>query len=171
MSNPAYQLPWVKEAGKFIGTKEIPGKQHARAILNFWRIIGRPYYTDEVAWCSGFVCAMFELAGFKSPKTESARNWLGWKDGVRLQYPVPGCVVVFWRGKKSGWAGHVGIVTRITKEGHLVVLGGNQDDMVKESIFGTDRVLGYMWPKDYPIPGDELEIVEDDAFAASKSEA
>lgn len=171
MGSPVYQLPWVKEAGRYIGVKEIPGKKHNKVIINFWKIIGRPYRTDEVPWCAGFVSACLERAGIRSPRTESARNFLGWKDGVRLKEPVPGCIVVFWRGSKKGWAGHVGIVTRITKRGSLVVLGGNQDDMVNESLFSTDKVLGYMWPKGYPLPEFGMDIVDGRDYITNRRQA
>lgn len=168
MGSPVYQIPWVKEAGKYIGTREIPGKKHNKVILNFWRLIGRPYYTDEVPWCSGFACYVFERVGIRSPRTESARNWLGWNGGYRLDGPIPGCVVVFWRGSKKGWAGHVGIVTRITKSGLLVVLGGNQGDMVNERLFGRSKVLGYMWPRGVKVPEFPLDVVSASKYRGAR---
>lgn len=160
MGSPVYQIPWVKEAAKYIGTKEIRGKRHNNTIINFWRIIGRPYRTDEVPWCAGYICAMLDAVGIDNPRTESARGLLSRKHFIKLDRAVPGCIVVFWRGRKSGWAGHVGLVTRITKSGLLVVLGGNQNDMVRESLFGTSKVLGYMWPKGVPLPEFKLDVID-----------
>jgi hypothetical protein len=60
--------------------------------------------------------------------------------------------VVFWRGSRSGSLGHVGIVEGRDKRGNLVVLGGNQSNMVNRSLFGRDRVLSYRWPVATAIP-------------------
>ena len=64
--------------------------------------------------------------------------------------PVVGCVVVFKR--PGGY--HVGIVVGITAEGHLVVLGGNQGDAVKYSVFNIKErpPEGYRWAAGLPKP-------------------
>jgi uncharacterized protein (TIGR02594 family) len=72
------------------------------------------------------------------------RSWLNY--GKPLSKPVLGCIVVFWRGSKTGWSGHVGLVVGLDKAGNLMVLGGNQGDMVSIKPFGKERVLGYRWP-------------------------
>jgi uncharacterized protein (TIGR02594 family) len=73
-----------------------------------------------------------------------------------LSKPAYGCVVVFWRGTKTGTAGHVGFVVGRDKFGNLMVLGGNQSDAVNIKPFAmsgpNDRVLGYRWPGVYPYP-------------------
>lgn len=62
--------------------------------------------------------------------------------GLRLSKPAYGCIVVF---KRDG-GGHVGFVVGKDKNGNLMVLGGNQNDMVCISPFKFDRVVGYIWP-------------------------
>lgn len=43
---------WIKEAEKYIGTKEIPGIKHEPLILSWWKKIKRGgIKTDEVPWC------------------------------------------------------------------------------------------------------------------------
>jgi uncharacterized protein (TIGR02594 family) len=75
-----------------------------------------------------------------------AKDWLNW--GQSLNKPCVGCVVIFER--EGG--GHVGFVVGQDANKNLMVLGGNQGDAVKVSPFNLTRVIGYRWPKEYPIP-------------------
>jgi hypothetical protein len=65
--------------------------------------------------------------------------------------------VVFWRGSRDGYSGHVGFVTGLTRDGHLIVLGGNQGDEVNEKAFARDRVLSYRWPLGVNVPKEALK--------------
>jgi uncharacterized protein (TIGR02594 family) len=90
-----------------------------------------------------------------------ARNWLNF--GVPLPRPAVGSVVVFWRGSKSGWSGHVGFVIGRDAKDNLMVLGGNQGDMVSIKPFGRDRVLGYRWPANTRLPENyDLPLLKSD---------
>jgi hypothetical protein len=89
-----------------------------------------------------------------------------------------GDVVVFERGPKGGWQGHVGIVTAINTDGSLEVLGGNQSDSlsgergvsVNVKTFKTDTVLGYrritqntvglVPPMNIPGVGTKLDVTD-----------
>lgn len=67
-----------------------------------------------------------------------ARHWLSWGEETRT--PSEGDLVIFSRG--SGFQGHVGFFVKrdpLT----VTVLGGNQNDQVKESRYMRARVLGY----------------------------
>jgi uncharacterized protein (TIGR02594 family) len=97
---------------------------------------------DE-SWCSSFVCWCFEKSGIKSTRNPGARSWLDW--GVTLLRPTYGCVVVFWRDSRESWRGHVGLYVGETAT-EIIVLGGNQDNAVKEKKYPKSRVLGYRWP-------------------------
>lgn len=133
---------WLDHARKYIGLTEISGKSHNSKIVEWWNGLFRD---DETPWCGAFVggvlreCGMPVVKGFAG-----ARNWL--KHGVELNKPAYGSIVVFWRGKRSGWSGHVGFVVGRDKAGNLMVLGGNQGNAVNIKPFSTDRVLGYRWP-------------------------
>ena len=160
---------WVDYARTLIGTKEIKGRRHNKRIVGFWKSISRPYRDDEVPWCGGFVGHVMKQFMLKIPKgPEGARNWL--KFGVKLEEPIPGCVVVFWRGKKNGWAGHVAIVTGVTPEGNLMCVGGNQADMVSEVPFSKLRVLGYRWPQEVGIPKKKLKVVKTDKKLSTRED-
>lgn len=138
---------WISIARKYLGTKEIPGKGHHKLILKWWSMIRAPFTDDETPWCAGFVGGVLEEAKFVSTRSAWARSYLGW--GQKLSRPVVGCVVVFERGPKSG---HVGFVLGQNKNGNLIVLGGNQSDMVCIKPFEQGRVLGYRWPPGLKVP-------------------
>lgn len=138
---------WVDVARKYLGVREIPGKSHNPVILGFWKLAKLAgIKNDEIPWCSGFACAVFEEVGIRSPRSDGAKNWLTW--GLPLHLPVYGCVVVFKR--PGGY--HVGIVIGVNSQGTLQVLGGNQDNAVTVASFGMDRVEGFRFPAGEPVP-------------------
>jgi uncharacterized protein (TIGR02594 family) len=152
MSEPV----WLAEARKWIGQREVPGKQHNPWIVRMCIALGLPWRDDETPWCGTFMGWVMKQCGIEPPKTPArARSWATW--GVKIDKPVPGCVVAFWRGSPTSGNGHVGLVTRTTADGYLVVLGANQKDMVREDAFGKERVLSYRWPLGVPVPGEGLK--------------
>lgn len=144
--NDQQDLPWLVEARKYIGEKEIKGGQHNPLILQWWKDIKRGgIKDDETPWCAGFLGAMLEHVGIRSSRFESAKSYLEW--GNLIGNAVYGCIVVFTRDG----GGHVGFLVGKTKEGELLVLGGNQSDAVNVRAFAASRVAGYRWPVDYPV--------------------
>lgn len=140
------ELPWVTEALKDLGIREIKGSKHSPEVLQLWKDakLGG-IKNDEIPWCAGAMCAWLERAGIRSPRADSARSFNSW--GMELSKPCYGAIVVFTR---SG-GGHVGIVVGKDKAGNLQVLGGNQNDSVKVSTFKTDRVTSYRYPNLFDI--------------------
>lgn len=150
-----YECPWLALARKYIGQKEIPGPRHNPLIVRMWERIKASFRDDETPWCSAFVGSVLELSGIQSSRSAAARSYQNW--GVKIDKPIPGCIVVFWRGSPKGYSGHVGFVTGMTRNGNLVVLGGNQGDAVSEAAFTMDRVVSYRWPLGVPVPQEALK--------------
>lgn len=104
---------------------------------------------SNTAWCAAFLNGVLGSAGMEGTGKATARSFLN--IGETVDAPKVGDVVVFERGPKGGWQGHVGIITAINADGTLSVLGGNQSDglsgdrgvSVNVSTYGTDKVLGY----------------------------
>jgi uncharacterized protein (TIGR02594 family) len=140
---------WVALARGYIGLREIVGRRHHPKVLEWWRLIGAPWFEDdETPWCGAFVGGVLVEAGISPPAKgagASARAWLNF--GVKLDRPAYGCIVVFERGG----GGHVGFVVGRDQHGNLMVLGGNQGDAVNIKPFARARVLGYRWPSVYPL--------------------
>ncbi|MHB0925088.1 MAG: TIGR02594 family protein [Gallionellaceae bacterium] len=158
-------LTWLAEAQKHIGTREIPGEKNEPKILQWWKAIRRGgIKSDAVPWCAAFVGGCLEAVGIVSSRYESAKSYLAW--GQPLSAPVHGCIVVF---ERTG-GGHVGFVVGEEPTGRLMVLGGNQRDMVSIAPFDRARVAGYRWPSAIPLPGEALPQLAS-AQASSQEEA
>lgn len=136
---------WLRKARAYIGTAEIKGPKHNGKIIGWWKALKAAFRDDETPWCGAFVGGVIAESGIPTGKgSASARSWLGF--GRVINRPALGCVVVFWRGSKTGWSGHVGFIVGKDQKGNIMVLGGNQGDAVNIKPFSTDRVLGYRWP-------------------------
>ena len=157
------ELPWIKEARRFIGEREIKGPKHNPLIVQWWKDIKRGgIKDDETPWCAAFTGAMLEHVGIRSSRFESAKSYLEW--GTGLKEPAYGCVVVFTR---TG-GGHVGFVVGRDEKGNLLVLGGNQGDAVSIAAFSVSRVSGYRWPSGVQFDQQPLPL---GSAAPSTSEA
>lgn len=137
--------PWITVAKKYIGVHEILGPHHNPHILKWWKNMGAPFRDDETPWCGAYVGGVLFEVGIKPAKNGAmARAWNSF--GKKLTKPAVGCIVVFWRGSKTGSAGHVGFCLGKDQRDNLMILGGNQGNEVSVKPFSTDRVLGYRWP-------------------------
>lgn len=143
--------PWLVKARGYLGEKEIRGPKHNPKVVKFWQTIRLPgIRDDETPWCAAFVGAVLELAGFVSTRKGNARSYNNW--GVPLDRPCVGAIVVFWRGSRSGWKGHVGILVGKSANGNWLILGGNQGNAVSIKEYyplghRKSRVLGLRYPK------------------------
>lgn len=150
-------MPWLDEAKRMKGVTEIVGKRHSQIIMDWARDIGIWYPNDETPWCGLFVA---HCIGSQMPNEALPTNPLGARNWLKFGTPcddVPGAIVVFWRGKRSGWKGHVGIVVGSSAT-HVSVLGGNQSNQVNIRKFRKDRVLGYRWPTTAMPAGKKVQM-------------
>ncbi|WP_413492386.1 TIGR02594 family protein [Morganella psychrotolerans] len=123
------------------------------SIDQMWRdskLSGLVGTAKSVPWCAGFVNAMLERSGIRSPRKDSSGSYDNF--GQKLSEPKYGCIVRFSR---SG-GGHVGFCVGKTENGSLLILGGNQSDSVNIKSFGTDRVIAYRWPDDIAVDNRPL---------------
>lgn len=161
--------PWIVEAKKHIGLKEIPGPKHNPTIIGWLEYLKAPSWldkSDETPWCGTLVGFCMKSNGISVPTYwMRASDWCNW--GVKLDKPIDGCVVVFTR---TG-GGHVGFVMGETKDGFLSVLGGNQGNAVSIAKFDKSRVTGYYWPKEFPVPANGKISVVSNTGAVSTNEA
>lgn len=142
---------WLAKARTYVGLSEIPGKRTNTTIAGWLSKLKAPWKDDETAWCGTFVAAVLQASGLVPVKGwAGARNWLDY--GRPIDRPAYGCIVVFWRGQKKGWSGHVGFVVGKDKNDNLMVIGGNQGNKVSIKAFPRARVLGYEWPSIAPLP-------------------
>ena len=136
-------------AGRYIGETEIHGVQDNPKIRAMFKKSTGAEQPDEVPWCAAFVGAVLADAGIKGTGKLNARSYLKW--GEEVTKPEPGDIVVFWRGKKSGWQGHVAFFVRMDGD-KIMVVGGNQGDAVSLKGYSGARWLGYRRAPKPPSP-------------------
>ncbi len=137
---------WYREALKLKGLKEKRGKANNPEVVKLYAQAGNPGIKhDSVPWCAAFVGAMLFRAGVPSTESLMARSYSRWGKACK---PKKGCVVVLWRGSPNADTGHVGFLSRHSKN-FVWLVGGNQSDSVNEQRFPKSRVLknGYRWPR------------------------
>lgn len=108
------------------GLQEIPGPVDNPVIVGWFKEIGfAEIQDDETAWCSCCLNVMAKRSGLEYTGKLDARSWM--KIGKSTDDPHVGDVVVFWRGQKTGWQGHVGLFAGYSRDlKHIITLGGNQ---------------------------------------------
>lgn len=138
------QPAWMAAAWAELGQREIRGPDDNAHISAFFRELGQPpSLHDEVAWCAAFVGACLERAGEASTRSLMARSYLRWGENItQVRY---GALAVLSRGSDPS-AGHVGFLVGETP-GHVVLLGGNQNDAVSVAAYPKTRLLGFRWPQ------------------------
>jgi len=126
----------------YLGLKEWPGAKHNPAVLALYAKAGHAeIHDDETPWCAAFVGAVLAEAGERGTGALNARSYLKWGEAVELADAQQGDVLVFWRGSKDGWQGHVGFF--VGRKGRdVLVLGGNQGNEVSIKPYPTGRLLG-----------------------------
>jgi uncharacterized protein (TIGR02594 family) len=132
---------WIVNAKKEIGVKEISGAKDNDRIIEYHSTTTLKATDDETAWCSAFVNWCFKQASIKGTNSAGALSWEKW--GKSYDKPAYGSVAVIayydeGSTKRNG-SGHVGFV--VGKQGSkIVVLGGNQGDMVKVSAYNPSAI-------------------------------
>lgn len=147
MEDPADPAPWLTYARTFLGEKEVPGRESNPRILEILREFLPAAMDDStVAWCGAFAAHCLRRHGMAYPREMPllARAYL--ETGTATTHPREGDIVVFWRGSRTSWQGHVAFYLSGQGTGSIRVLGGNQTDAVTETIYQEDRVLGYRRP-------------------------
>lgn len=126
-------------AMSYLDTKEIKGRDHNSVIVNFFkRAVGKSY-SDETPWCAAFVGSCLAEAGLPTTRRLNARSYLEY--GYGIIGPKKGDILVFWRGSKTSWKGHVAFYYGETEDDYLA-LGGNQNNCVCIKKYPKSRLLG-----------------------------
>lgn len=138
--DPAHYLQsWHREARIWLGTKEIPGPEHNKYILEMHAATTLHAKSDEIPWCSSFICWILESTGIRSTRSAAAKSYQFFG---RECTPITGAICVL---KRPG-GHHVGIVEYVDADGNPTLLGGNQSDSVSVKTYKKDDVLCYRWP-------------------------
>lgn len=116
-----------------------PNKNNPRILDYLSFVLPGQNTNDEIPWCSAFMNWSFAGRGTGKP---DARSWLSWGKKIELDNAKPGDIVVFWRDNAESWKGHVGQYMGRTPSGDIMVLGGNQGNMVCIAPYSVSKLLG-----------------------------
>jgi uncharacterized protein (TIGR02594 family) len=104
---------------------------------------------DETAWCACFVNWCLKRAGKAGGPSAQAEAWKNYGKG--LDTPVPGAITVLYKqpkpkkpGEDSPSGFHVGFF--VSNSNAFTLLGGNQDNTVKEKAYPQHQLIAYRWP-------------------------
>lgn len=153
---------WLTEARSHLGTREVRGRGNNPEIMKWARDLDQWYTGDDVPWCGLFVAHCMAVGAPDEPQKFNrlgAREWLKYGHPVSDDAPLPlggipvsdaslplGGIAVFWRESRSGWKGHVALITGWS-DNAIRCIGGNQANTVSEAWFKRSRLLGVRYPK------------------------
>jgi hypothetical protein len=130
------------------GAKEIGGNNKGPWVKKYLNNLA----PEGSSWCAGFVswCFFQHSDGIPFRYSVGARDIRnqfknkGWLyDVTPGNQPQPGDIVVWWRGQKESWKGHIGLVHHATDGGILYTIEGNKGNF-PAPVSPFDYVLGRM---------------------------
>jgi len=134
------ELSWIRTGRELVGTKEIKGRLHNKAIVKMLSFLGSWWSEDETPWCGVYTAYCLKKNGVTIPK-----HWyraLDYKNyGNALTKPAYGCIAI--KARRGG--GHVTFVVGKTGDGRLVCMGGNQNDMVNYAVYRESDFDEFRW--------------------------
>ena len=110
----------VKNAKLEIGNGEIGGNNKGIYVKRYNRSL-------EASWCAGFVSYIMDISNKDileySVSAKAIYNEAK-KENRLTDSPKAGDLIVFWRGSKTSWKGHIGIIEKVDNN-RLHVIEGN----------------------------------------------
>jgi uncharacterized protein (TIGR02594 family) len=103
------------------------------------RYIGTNPTNRRSLWCGAFMNLVLERTGHK-PGGNLARSYANY--GQRVSGPQVGALAVMSR--RGG--GHVGVVSGVDSKGNVIVVSGNHNNTVAESVYPRSRIYAYVMP-------------------------
>jgi len=92
-------------------------------------------------WCATFMNMVLAKAGYSGTNSDAAKSFAQY--GRRISEPKVGAIAVLTRGKKGG---HVGVVSGVDANGNPIIISGNHNKRVGESVYPRGRVIAYVMP-------------------------
>lgn len=158
-------LPWMAAA---LAVKGLHEDRNIKTLKAWFTKSVQWIDPREVAWCGAFVETCHKIADpdIETPDNPlGARNW--GKFGVACP-PIFGATLTFWRGKRSGWTGHVGFYYGEDKTA-FHVLGGNQSNAVTVTRIDKGRLLESRWPKGVKISGKPIFLTSNGSLSTNEA--
>jgi len=90
-------------------------------------------------WCGAFMDKVLKDTGHRGGGN-LARAYAGY--GTRVAGPQVGAIAVM--GRRGG--GHVGVVSGLDASGNPIIISGNHNNTVAESVYPRGRIIAYVMP-------------------------
>lgn len=95
-------------------------------------------------WCMAAVNKWLQQTGHSPSGSDVAKSALAL--GPHVSTPQVGSLAVMGRGKNPE-NGHVGVVSGVTPDGNPIVISGNHNRRVAESVYPRRRIIAYVLPR------------------------
>ncbi len=105
------------------------------------RYIGTNPTGHSSLWCARFMNLVLERSGHRGSGSNFARSFASY--GQRVSGLQVGAIAVMSRG---GGGGHVGVVSGIDASGNPIIISGNHNRRVGESVYPRGRIYAYVMP-------------------------
>jgi uncharacterized protein (TIGR02594 family) len=103
------------------------------------RYIGSNPTWRSSLWCGAFMDLVLKRTGHRG----GGNLALGYRNyGRRVSGPVVGAIAVM--GRRGG--GHVGVVSGVDANGNPIIVSGNHNHTVAESVYPRSRISAYVMP-------------------------
>ncbi|WP_017444822.1 TIGR02594 family protein [Gayadomonas joobiniege] len=164
-------MPWMFAAHNLLGTQEQPGRGSNEAIIGWAQELEMTSYDDDdIPWCGLFVahCIAAQLPYEALPNNPlGARQWQHFGHSVTPRF---GSLMVFWRGSRDGWQGHVGFYWAEDEQAYQI-LGGNQSNAVTITRIAKNRLIDARWPTTGINSDAQIRIAANNGKLLSMNEA
>jgi uncharacterized protein (TIGR02594 family) len=104
------------------------------------RYLGTNPTNRRSLWCGAFMDMVLKRTGHRGGGN-LARGYARY--GTRVSGPQVGALAVMARGHGGG---HVGVVSGVDASGNPIVVSGNHNNTVAESVYPRSRVIAYVMP-------------------------
>jgi uncharacterized protein (TIGR02594 family) len=119
----------------------MPGFGGSGLVAQARRYIGTNPTGMGALWCARFMNMVLEKSGRRGTGSNMANSFANY--GSRVPGPRVGAIAVMSRGKRGG---HVGIVSGIDRSGNPIVISGNYNRRVAETVISRGRIYAYVMP-------------------------
>lgn len=163
-SNAEQGAPWIDDATKEIGQKEVAGAKANPRIMEYHKAASfwaKDDTGEKNAWCGSFVAWVMQKNGHAPPANAfRAKEWINF--GKALKAPAFGAIGI----KARSGGGHVAFIVGQSRDGkYYYMLGGNQSNAVNISRYPTTVWDSFVFPPG-ATPGDTLPVYQGESTEA-----
>lgn len=141
--NARRPAPHVSRAAQqsFASVAPMAGFGSSSLVAQARRYLGTNPTGMGALWCARFMNMVLEQSGRRGTGSNMANSFANY--GRRVAGPQVGAIAVMSRGRRGG---HVGVVSGIDPSGNPIIISGNHNRKVGESVYPRGRIYAYVMP-------------------------